>query len=144
MNDYPTRPSLVSFRAGRILVVDEDPRTLRFVRDALTGAGYAPLVVGEPIFQLYIPEVDRMPKFFESGTLHPFDLPVKMRCPRSDRPELDAPLAQAILHPIEKESLASVRMDALNEEAHLFNHLFEERQRRSSGFPREHPDDSVS
>ncbi|MCY3844328.1 MAG: ATP-binding protein [Acidobacteria bacterium] len=32
----------------RILVVDDDPRTLRFVRDALAGAGYAPLVTGAP------------------------------------------------------------------------------------------------
>ena len=33
--------------APRILVVDDDPRTLRFVRDALSHAGYAPLVTGE-------------------------------------------------------------------------------------------------
>ena len=32
----------------RILVVDDDPRTLRFVRDTLTGAGYVPLVTGAP------------------------------------------------------------------------------------------------
>ena len=31
----------------RILVVDDDPETLRFVRDALGEAGYAPLVAGE-------------------------------------------------------------------------------------------------
>ena len=31
---------------SRILVVDDDPRTLRFVRDALSKAGYAPLVTG--------------------------------------------------------------------------------------------------
>ena len=30
----------------RILVVDDDPRTLRFVRDALSRAGYAPVVTG--------------------------------------------------------------------------------------------------
>jgi len=30
----------------RVLVVDDDPRTLRFVRDALAEAGYAPLVTG--------------------------------------------------------------------------------------------------
>ena len=33
---------------ARIFVVDEDPRTLRFVHDALTTGGYAPLVTGEP------------------------------------------------------------------------------------------------
>ena len=32
----------------RILVVDDDPRTLRFVRDTLTDAGYAPLMTGTP------------------------------------------------------------------------------------------------
>ena len=32
----------------RILVVDDDPNTLRFVRGALEGAGYAPLVTGVP------------------------------------------------------------------------------------------------
>jgi len=33
---------------ARILVVDDDPRMLRLVRDALSAAGYAPLVTGEP------------------------------------------------------------------------------------------------
>ena len=31
----------------RILVLDDNPKTLRFVRDALSGAGYAPLVAGD-------------------------------------------------------------------------------------------------
>ncbi|MDE0060801.1 MAG: response regulator [Defluviicoccus sp.] len=31
---------------ARILVVDDDPRTLRFVRDALSRAGFAPIVTG--------------------------------------------------------------------------------------------------
>ncbi len=31
-----------------VLVVDDDPRTLRFVRDALAQAGYAPLATGNP------------------------------------------------------------------------------------------------
>ena len=33
---------------ARILVVDDDPNTLRLVRDALGGAGHAPLVTGAP------------------------------------------------------------------------------------------------
>jgi len=33
---------------ARILVVDDDPRMLRSVRDTLAAAGYAPLVTGEP------------------------------------------------------------------------------------------------
>ena len=32
----------------RILAVDDDPQTLRFLRDALTEAGYAPIVTGDP------------------------------------------------------------------------------------------------
>ncbi len=34
--------------APRILVVDDDPHTLRFVRDTLGEAGYAPLITGVP------------------------------------------------------------------------------------------------
>ena len=32
----------------RVLVVDDDPETLRYVRDTLSDAGYAPLVTGDP------------------------------------------------------------------------------------------------
>ncbi len=32
----------------RILVVDDDPQTLRYVRDTLAAAGYSPLVTGDP------------------------------------------------------------------------------------------------
>ena len=32
----------------RILIVDDDPQSLRYARDALTEAGYTPLVTGEP------------------------------------------------------------------------------------------------
>ncbi len=35
-------------REKRILVVDDDPQTLRYVRDALAAAGYVPLVTGDP------------------------------------------------------------------------------------------------
>ena len=44
--------SRVGSRQGReetrILVVDDDPQTLRYVRDALGAAGYIPLVTGDP------------------------------------------------------------------------------------------------
>ena len=46
------RSAFRSTRKGRegrrILVVDDDPKTLRYVRDALTAAGYSPLVTGDP------------------------------------------------------------------------------------------------
>ena len=32
----------------RVLVVDDDPQALRFMRDALAGAGYDPIVTGDP------------------------------------------------------------------------------------------------
>ncbi len=41
-------PSRQPGERDRILVVDDDPRTLRFVRDALTSAGYSPRVTGDP------------------------------------------------------------------------------------------------
>ena len=42
------RPSGEPDERPSILVVDDDPVTLRSVRDALTRAGYAPLVAGDP------------------------------------------------------------------------------------------------
>ena len=41
------RPSPEPYEPTRILVVDDDPQTLRYVRDALTTAGYAPVVTGD-------------------------------------------------------------------------------------------------
>ena len=41
-------PDLHPGEPARILVVDDDPRMLRSVRDTLAKAGYAPLVTGEP------------------------------------------------------------------------------------------------
>ena len=40
-------PARKAREPARILVVDDDPTTLRYVRDILTGAGYAPVVTGE-------------------------------------------------------------------------------------------------
>ena len=40
--------SLPEGERERILVVDDDPRTLRYVRDALSTAGYSPLVTSDP------------------------------------------------------------------------------------------------
>ena len=44
---------------ARILVVDDDPQTLRFVRDALTSAGYAPLVTGDHAELSHIIQAER-------------------------------------------------------------------------------------
>ena len=45
--DPTPRPPREPREPTRILVVDDDPLTLRFVRDTLTAAGYATLVTGE-------------------------------------------------------------------------------------------------
>ncbi|MYK87388.1 MAG: GAF domain-containing protein, partial [Acidobacteria bacterium] len=44
----PAPPGAAKRDPVRILVVDDDPNTLRFVRDSLLRAGYAPLVTGDP------------------------------------------------------------------------------------------------
>ena len=43
-----SRPPRETYEQTRILVVDDDPQTLRYVRDALTKASYAPFVTGDP------------------------------------------------------------------------------------------------
>ncbi len=43
-----TRPHRPQEEETRILVVDDDPQALRYVRDALAGAGYKPIVTGDP------------------------------------------------------------------------------------------------
>ena len=46
--NLPVRSSRVERERTRILAVDDDPQTLRHVRDALTNAGYVPVVTGDP------------------------------------------------------------------------------------------------
>ena len=43
----PSRPPREDAEPTRILVVDDDPRTLRLVRDALSAEGYAPVITGD-------------------------------------------------------------------------------------------------
>jgi len=49
----------IPVKQTRILVVDDDPRTLRYVRDALTKAGFTPLVTGDSEEALSLFETDR-------------------------------------------------------------------------------------
>ena len=44
---------------ARILAVDDDPRTLRYVRDTLSQAGYVPVVTGDPEEALRLVETTR-------------------------------------------------------------------------------------
>ena len=44
----PVRTRRAERERTRILAVDDDPQTLRYVRDALTKAGYTPVVTGDP------------------------------------------------------------------------------------------------
>ena len=46
--DSTPREQKVEEERLRILVVDDDPRDLRYVRDTLVKSGYAPIVTGEP------------------------------------------------------------------------------------------------
>ena len=46
--NLPVRSGRSERERERILAVDDDPQTLRHVRDALTNAGYAPVVTGDP------------------------------------------------------------------------------------------------
>ena len=41
-------PARAARAQTRVLVVDDDPKALRYVRDALASAGYAPVVTGDP------------------------------------------------------------------------------------------------
>ena len=52
-------PTLEEAERERILVVDDDPHTLRFVRDVLLRAGFAPLVTGNPDELSSLMESDR-------------------------------------------------------------------------------------
>ena len=43
----PSRPVPAEYTPARVLVVDDDPQTLRYVRETLTEAGYTPLLAGD-------------------------------------------------------------------------------------------------
>ena len=75
----------------RVLVVDDDPMTLRFVRDALASAGYAPIATGDPrelarlirsekpklvLLDLVLPDTDGLELMENVPELAEGDLPV--------------------------------------------------------------------
>ena len=72
-----SRPAGREGKPPPVLVVDDDPRMLRFVRDALTRAGYAPLATGD---HRQIPEIVR--------TKRPCLVLLDLRLPGADGIEL--------------------------------------------------------
>ncbi len=56
---HPTRSSPDADGHARILAVDDDPQTLRLVRDVLSSAGYAPAVTADPREALRLVELER-------------------------------------------------------------------------------------
>ena len=53
------REAAESGEAVRVLVVDDDPNDLRYVRDTLVNAGYLPIVTGDPEEALRLMEAER-------------------------------------------------------------------------------------
>ena len=56
--NLPVRSRRLERERECILAVDDDPQTLRHVRDALTNAGYAPVLTGDPEEALSLVEVN--------------------------------------------------------------------------------------
>ena len=50
----PARPRQTLENQPRILAVDDDPQTLQYIRDALTGAGYQPIATSDPKEALHL------------------------------------------------------------------------------------------
>ena len=55
----PGRGQRASGERVRVLAVDDDPQTLRYLRDSLSQSGYAPIVTGEPDEALRMVEEER-------------------------------------------------------------------------------------
>ncbi|MDE0034925.1 MAG: hypothetical protein OXU75_17605 [Deltaproteobacteria bacterium] len=78
--------------------------------------------LGEPVFQLRIPQKDSGLELFGTGSLRPFNLPVEKACTRPGRREFDALLAKSVSHRIGKELLALVCPDTLNGKRYFLDH----------------------
>ena len=53
------RPAVEAGERVRVLAVDDDPRALRYLRDALASAGYTPVVTGDPEEALRLVEEEK-------------------------------------------------------------------------------------
>ena len=88
-----------------VLVVDDDPQELRYVRDTLVNAGYSPLVTGDPeeavrlmneerprlaLLDLVLPGADgiELMQAYAEDRRRAGDLPVRLRAGRHHRPGL--------------------------------------------------------
>jgi hypothetical protein len=110
-NRWPSRESLL--RSGR-------KETISFACPAHTARAARPRL---------LPSGRRPPEFLQDRSLRPLDLPVPVRRALRDRPEPYRFAHQTALDFLSEEFGTAVRLDTLDRERHLLQHLIEECQR---------------